>query len=69
MKKNYKNCQSCGMPIKKDEVKGTEKDGSKSTQYCSFCYKNGEFVEPNISAEQMEEKVFSHLRNEMHFPK
>lgn len=43
--KNYKNCQSCGMPKKMDpEQGGTEKDGSKSAKYCSYCYKDGEFV-------------------------
>ncbi|WP_224768159.1 zinc ribbon domain-containing protein [Metabacillus idriensis] len=34
----YKNCQSCGMPLSKDEHGGgTEADGSKSTKYCSRC--------------------------------
>ena len=42
--KTYKYCQSCGMPKKMDEGKGgTEKDGSKSEKYCSYCYKDGEF--------------------------
>lgn len=42
--KIYKNCQSCGMPKKMDEGNGgTEKDGSKSEEYCSYCYKEGEF--------------------------
>ena len=40
----YKNCQSCGMPKKMDDGNGgTEKDGSKSDKYCSYCYKDGEF--------------------------
>ena len=44
MKPN-KFCQSCGMPLTKDpEHGGNEKDGSKSTLYCSYCYKNGEFM-------------------------
>ena len=42
--KNYKNCQSCGMPLKKDKmVGGTNIDGSKSILYCSYCYVNGRF--------------------------
>jgi hypothetical protein len=37
--KNYKACQSCGMPLSKDELGGgTEKDGRISTKYCSHCY-------------------------------
>ena len=43
--KNYKNCQSCGMPMSKDPEKGgTEKEGSKSLMYCSYCYTNGKFT-------------------------
>ncbi|MBL4746781.1 MAG: zinc ribbon domain-containing protein [Flavobacteriaceae bacterium] len=42
--KTHKFCQSCGMPRKKDPQEGgTEKDGSKSLSYCSFCYKEGLF--------------------------
>lgn len=36
-------CQSCSMPLT-DEVKGTEKNGSKSEDYCSYCYKDGAFT-------------------------
>lgn len=53
-----KMCQSCGMPIKKDEVKGTEKDGSLSEKYCNLCYKDGEFVGGDCSLEQMQEKAY-----------
>jgi len=39
-----KFCQSCGMPLNKDPKNGgTEKDGSKSTMYCSLCYQDGDF--------------------------
>jgi hypothetical protein len=48
-------CQSCGMPIKKDEVKGTEKDGSLSQKYCNLCYKDGEFIGADCSLEKMQE--------------
>ncbi len=40
MEKKYKNCQSCGIPMKKDpELGGTNADDSKSLKYCSklFC--------------------------------
>lgn len=29
-------CQSCGLVLEKDSDKGTECDGSKSEEYCSF---------------------------------
>ncbi|MFZ2681761.1 MAG: zinc ribbon domain-containing protein [Patescibacteria group bacterium] len=37
-------CQSCAMPMSKDpENGGLNADGTKSTDYCSFCLRNGEF--------------------------
>lgn len=54
----YRNCQSCGMPLKRDEHGGgTEADGSRSTMYCSHCYQKGLFVLPDISVEQMQGRV------------
>ena len=47
-------CQSCGMPLDQDPGSGgTEKDGSKSTTYCSYCYVKGEFVDDFTEAKQM----------------
>lgn len=58
-----KQCQSCGMPLKKDEEGGgTEKNGSKSTEYCSKCYQNGEFVNKKITANEMQELVVGKMR-------
>lgn len=40
-----KFCQCCGMPMgTTDELYGKEKDGSKSKDYCSYCYEDGEFT-------------------------
>jgi len=36
-----KTCKSCGTPLT-DEMYGTEADGSKNTDYCKYCYENGE---------------------------
>jgi NAD-dependent SIR2 family protein deacetylase len=56
--KPYKNCQSCGMPFAKDELGGgTEKNGAKSPMYCSHCYLKGEFTLPDLTAEEMKERV------------
>jgi len=58
MENIYKNCQSCGMPLKRDENGGgTNADGSKSTVYCSRCYQDGKYKEPNMTLEQMKTKV------------
>jgi len=37
-------CQSCGMPMQKDEDFGTEQDGGKNGDYCIYCYKDGAFT-------------------------
>ena len=60
-------CQSCGMPIGKDEVKGTEADGSLSQKYCKMCYQNGKFTQPNATAEDMQKIGYQALRKK-HWP-
>ena len=45
-------CQSCGMPLESDEMKGTEKNGRKSDDYCVYCYADGKFTR-NITMEEM----------------
>ena len=61
-------CQSCGMPMSKDSMGGgAEADGHKSTEFCSHCYRNGRFTEPDLTADQMVEKVRGKMK-EMHLP-
>ncbi len=39
------HCQSCGMPLHRDpQLGGTNKDGSRSIEYCSYCYLDGDFT-------------------------
>lgn len=62
-------CQSCGMPLSKDEGRGgTEKDGSKSKDYCSHCYQNGKFTKPDLTISQMQKQVKEMMQQKMHFP-
>ena len=50
MSKKNKLCQSCSMPLKKDpQGGGTNSDGSKSGKYCSYCWKDGEFTDKEIT--------------------
>jgi hypothetical protein len=68
MEKVYKNCQSCGMPLKKDQKGGgTNVDGSKSSLYCSYCYEDGKFIQPGMTAKEMQHLVKGKLK-EMGFP-
>lgn len=48
---NVSYCQSCGMPLT-SHVLGTNSDGSKNKDYCSYCFKNGEFTS-HISMDEM----------------
>ena len=58
MLKVNKTCQSCGMPLARDEKGGgTERNGEVSKTYCSHCYINGEFTSPDLTADQMKERV------------
>lgn len=43
MNKEMHFCQSCGMPLT-DEILGTNADGSKSEEYCIYCFKDGAFT-------------------------
>ncbi len=55
---NTKNCQSCGMPLNRDENGGaTNADGSRCESYCSHCFVGGRFTQPDLSVTQMQERV------------
>ena len=63
-----RTAKSCGMPLSKDDQGGgTEVDGTRSTEFCSHCYTGGEFTLPNLTVDQMVERVHSKMR-EMHIP-
>ena len=68
MQTAFTNCQSCGMPLKRDAAGGgTNADGSRSTMYCSHCYAQGQFVLPDLTVDQMQTRVRGKLK-EMGFP-
>lgn len=65
--KQYKKCQSCGMPLRNTEVRGTEKNLETSPMYCRHCYQEGEFTQKEITVDGM--KVFVKEKcNEMGVP-
>lgn len=56
------------MPLVRDPLGGgTNADGSRSSEYCSHCFRDGKFTEPNITLAEMVSKVEGKLRS-MHFP-
>lgn len=52
-------CQSCGMKLEKDSDKGTEQDGSKSEEYCTYCYHDGAFTQDITVEEQVQQNLGS----------
>ena len=47
-------CQSCGMPLTKNEDCGTNADGSTNFDYCQYCYKDGMFLQDCTMDEMIE---------------
>ena len=47
---------------------GSNADGSLGQEYCSYCYVNGAFVNPDMTTEEMKALVVEKMR-ERAFPK
>ena len=45
-------CQSCAMPLKKEEDFGLNSDGSRNLDYCRFCFEWGEFKDEGITLQE-----------------
>ena len=56
------------MPMSKDPEKGgTNADKSKSTMYCSYCYQEGAFTQPDFTVDEMKQFCKQKMK-EMGFP-
>lgn len=56
------------MPLKRDEKGGgTNANGSKSIMFCSKCFEQGKFTQPDMTIEQMQTLVKGKLK-EFGFP-
>lgn len=51
-------CQSCALPFNEEHTRfiSVEPDGSRCI-YCNMCYRDGQFTEPDITMEEMIDKV------------
>ena len=47
-------CQSCGMPLTRNEDCGTNADGSINFDYCKYCYADGRFLQECTMDEMIE---------------
>ncbi len=60
--KNY--CQCCGMPMgETKELYGMNADGTKSEDYCRYCYENGEFTSDETMDEMIESCIVHVVEN------
>jgi len=64
--KFYKFCQSCGMPLHTEELKGTEQNGMKNNEYCVYCYENSDFKKPQMNLDEMEIMVKTKMEKMNH---
>jgi len=47
-------CQSCGMPLMKEEDFAKNPDGGKNTDYCQYCFAGGKFTTDETMEEMIE---------------
>ncbi len=66
---NKLRCQSCGMPLSKEFGNlGTNADGSNTEEFCSICFANGDFTNPNQTLEEMIASSIDNMTNELNMP-
>ena len=58
-------CQSCSMPLEKEEQFGTNADKSKNKEYCIYCFSDGKFKDDITLEEMIEEcaNIMSKMEN------
>ena len=47
-------CQSCGMALTSESDLGSNADGSKSQEYCRYCFSGGAFLKDETLEEMVE---------------
>jgi hypothetical protein len=52
-------CQSCAMPLVKNEDFGTNADGTNSEEFCFHCFQAGKFLDEGIT---LEEKIKKNVK-------
>lgn len=61
-------CQSCGIPMDKKELLGTNNDDSENEEYCTHCFQKGTFTAPNITLDEMMKKCTGILADKAGIP-
>ena len=55
------NCQSCGKGFNSVITYSNENNGIKNYHFCSGCYENGSFIEPDLTLQKIKERTKSYL--------
>jgi len=50
---NERFCQSCGMPLTEEKLYGTNADGTKTDEFCLYCFKDGDYIDKDMTMDQM----------------
>lgn len=50
-------CQSCGMPMGDPALWGTDANGEKNADYCTYCYRDGGFTSDGSVEDMINECV------------
>lgn len=58
-------CQSCGIPLDNEAIKGNEKNGLKNEEFCKFCYDQGAFTNPKLTLAEMKDIQQSQMKKLM----
>lgn len=62
------SCQSCGLPLMSTADFGREANGVIRVDYCVYCYEGGKFTEPNITLDEMIEKLAAPMSSKRGVP-
>ena len=62
-------CQSCGMPISAEfNNLGTDAQGDSVSEFCIFCFKDGDFINPNQTLDEMIQSSIANMTGEQNMP-
>lgn len=59
-------CQSCGMPLGLGFF-GRNTDGTENQDFCKMCWQGDNFIEPDLTSDQMVERSIYHMITVLHF--
>ncbi len=66
---NKMRCQSCGMPLSEEFGNlGTNMDGSATSEYCIFCFAEGDFTNPDQTLSEMIQSSIENMTADLNMP-